>query len=511
MRLVDALQDPSIFDHPVTGFEVIETHISWVLLTGPFAYKIKKPVNFGFLDFSTLEKRHQCCLEELRLNRRLAPHIYADVIEIRGSKDNPSIKGDDEIVEYAIKMHQFSQSAQLDRVLERQELKPSHINNMARTVADFHQRIDIADPQSSFGDFEHIAQPIRENFDQIEGSIHIDEIQETLTDLRSWCEYELRRLGNVIKQRKANGFIRECHGDMHLRNMAIIHGEIVIFDCIEFNKNLSYIDVISEVAFIIMDLEDRHQYHLAQHFLNDYLEYTGDYEGLQLLQLYKVYRAMVRAKVAALRTTQEQINSSEYALAFSDIIQYLQLAASYTHRESACLLINYGLSGSGKTTNTRLLTGKFNAIQLRSDVERKRIFAHADNEDIYTSQANDQTYARLQELATIILDLGYSVIIDAAHLQSQRRQQFITLAEKQHVPWLIMSYKASPDILRKRIKQRLKDQQDASDADLDVLELQLETCEPLSKQELERTLVINTEHPLNIDNIIFRINELCFL
>jgi len=513
MTIIEALQNPDLFDHPVTDFKVIETHISWVLLTGPFAYKIKKPVNFGFLDFSDLEKRHQYCLDELRLNRRLAPHIYVDVIAIRGSDDKPQLSGNDNVIEYAVKMHQFSQSAQLDKVLDREELKPSHIDNMATVIAEFHDKTDITPQQSSFGDFNHVSGPVLENFEQIEGCIHIDEIQESLAELRSWCEYELVRLRNVINQRKADNFIRECHGDMHLRNMAIIHGEVVIFDCIEFNPNLSNIDVISEIAFLIMDLEDRHQYRLAQRFLNRYLEITGDYEGLQLLRFYKVYRAMVRAKVAALTTTQEQLNSSKYTQAFKDLVQYIQLAASYTHKEQTCLLINYGLSGSGKTSNTHRLIEKFNAIQLRSDVERKRMFeqqACSADDNIYTKQASDQTYARLHELAAIILELGYSVIIDAANLQSCRRIIFIELAEKLQVPWLILHYKAPAELLRQRIVHRLNENQDASDADIEVLELQLETFEPLSQQELTRTLVINTEHPLNIDTIIYRITELCF-
>ena len=501
MLLIETLQNTDLFSHPTAGFEVIETDSSWVLLTGSFAYKIKKPVNLGHLDYSTLEKRQQCCEQEVQLNRRLAAHIYVDVITIHGTTEKPTLGGEGDIIEYAIKMHQFSQSSLLDSLHDNSELKPVHFDKMASTIADFHNRIQTTPAQSSLGDFQHIGQVVRDYLDQIEGYIHIDEIQDTLTNLRSWCEYELVHLRKTFTQRKVDGFVRECHGDMQLSNMASVHGDIIIFDCVEYNPIYSHIDVINEIASIIVDLEEKQQHGFAQRLLNRYLEHTGDYKGLQLLKFYKVLRAMQYAKKTALKISQLQIGSSPYAQAFRDIIQYLQLAGSYTHNQATCLLINHGLTGSGKTHNSYRLIEKFNAIHLQSDTEENRA----------STQGNDtEINSQLRELTSIVLKAGYSVIVDDAHLQSQHRKLLTDLAESQQTPCLILHYRATNKILRDRIQKCHQKTNDSASDNMELLEKQINNYTPLSKQEVIRTLIINKEHPLDIDNIIFRINELCF-
>ena len=514
--LIDALQNPSLFDHPVTQFDVIETHISWVLLTGPYAYKIKKPVNFGFLDFSTLAQRKHFCEEELRLNRRLAPLLYLDVVTITGTEQTPQLNGESPAIEYAVKMRQFPQQAQLDRRLAQEGLAPEQIDQLAQTVARFHAKIAPVSSDSPFGDLDHVTAPVLENFTQIRHCLQQEEVDRCIDRIHTWTQAQLTSLRTVFQQRKQDGFIRECHGDMHLRNMALLEGNIVIFDCIEFNKNFYLIDVMSEIAFVVMDLEDRQQSPLARRFLNGYLQITGDYPGLRVFSYYKVYRAMVRAKVDALRTSQEPAGSPEYQQTFQDLLQYLHLAESYTQPAHPVLLINHGLSGAGKSVATRRLLEQFDVIVLRSDVERKRLFnlntdRHATaqvGEGIYNPQASEQTYTHLAMLAKSLLQSGYSVIIDAANLKKAQRDLFIRLAALFHCPYAILHYQASVATLRQRVSHRMLHEHDASDATLQVLEQQIASVEPLCNEELTHCINIDTEQELDLAKLVDEIHHL---
>ena len=492
---------------------MIETHISWVLLTGQYAYKIKKPVDFGFLDFSLLEKRHFYCKEEVRLNRRLAPQLYLEVVMIHGSEAQPNLEGQGPVIEYAVKMRQFPQSAQLDRLLSDKGLDHRLIVKLASKVADFHLSINSASTNSTFGDLTHIRQPVLGNIQHIRACINDTSVEPILDKLERWSQQQLDEMADVIRQRKAEGFIRECHGDMHLRNIAWWDNEIVIFDCIEFNKNFFWIDVISDIAFLVMDLEDRQQYALANLFLNRYLEITGDYAGVQLLKFYKVYRALVRAKVDALRAGQEQVGTQAYDETFQECVQYLQLAERYISPASPCLIINHGLSGSGKSYASRMILEKFPAIQIRSDVERKRLFqvprdkagSDAIEGGIYTSEATRRTYMQLVKIAKGLLTAGCPVFIDAANLKQQQRQLFIDLANSQHISFLIIDYQASTDTLRQRIMQRAQQRDDVSDATLAVLEHQLDIFEPFSDAEQPFVIKVDTDQAIEVDHIVAKI------
>lgn len=513
MSLIESLQNSALYDHPVESFELVETHISWVILTGEYVYKIKKPVNFGFLDFSTLEKRRHYCEEEVRLNSRLAPQLYLGVTSINGSAENPQINGQGSVLEYAVKMRQFPQSTQLDRLLSNYQLNNTIMDKLATKVADFHLSISSVSNESSYGDLEHIAQPVLENFAHIRECISDSTITPTLDKIESWSRQQLNNLSDNIRQRKEQGFVRECHGDMHLRNIALWNDEIVIFDCIEFNKNFYWIDVMSEIAFLVMDLEDRQQEALARRFLNSYLEITGDYEGLQLLRFYKVYRAMVRAKVDALRVGQEQAGSEEYNETLNDFRQYLNLADSYTVVPEPLLLINCGLSGSGKSVGTQLLLDKLPAIQVRSDIERKRLYgidisnhqATGVGKAIYSKEATNKTYSRLQNIAELLLKCGLSVVIDAANLKISQRQIFEELASSLHVPYFIIVYSAPEYILMERVKQRSIQGDDVSDATLEVLQHQLENAEPLTEGEKQYSIEIDTSNGIDIDAIVMKL------
>lgn len=511
------MMNPEVYDHPVSHIELIETHISWVILTGDFAYKIKKPVDFGFLDFSTLEKRRRCCEQELQLNRRLAPEIYLDVVAITGTKDKPRISAEGDAFEYAVKMTQFPQSAQLDNMLTAGELEPEHIDAISHMVAEFHQTVAVANDSMDYGNKDLVYQPVEENFSQIKAHLDVDLYADKLETLAQWCGAEFRKLETIFENRKHTGYVRECHGDMHLRNLLWLDGRAIAFDCIEFNPALRWIDVLSEVAFLVMDLQDRKQPQLANRFLNHYLELSGDYPGLPVLPFYLCYRAMVRAKVNALRLQQKALSAAERESAIAEFESYLDLAISYTQLPTLKLIIMRGLSASGKSTVSQQLLEKFSAIRIRSDVERKRLFNIASSDHstgvktsnkidsgIYNAQASQQTYAKLAELASQIISAGYSVIVDATFLQHAQREIFQTLADQLAVPYIILEVTAPAETLRQRIRQR---KSDVSDADLSVLEQQLLNCQALQQDERSKAITVDTAHPLNIDVLIDKIES----
>jgi len=494
--LIQALRRPASYDHLVRNIELVETHISWVLLTGPYAYKIKKPLNLGFLDFSTLEKRLFFCEEELRLNKRLAPSLYLEVIPITGSPTTPVLGGTGKPIEYAVKMIQFSEAARLDRMLARGELHPDHVDLLAQELAEFHGRIAIAGADKSFGDPEHVHIPVTQNFTQIRTRLEaLDQAQ--LQRLEIWSESRFADLRKSFENRKRDGFIRECHGDAHLANMVWHEQSVLLFDCLEFNDNLRWIDVMSEAAFLVMDLDDRGHPDLARRVLNAYLEHTGDYAGLAVFRFYQVYRALVRAKVACIRLGQSGLSHDEIKQGREEFRGYANLAERYTQPAPPALIITHGLSGSGKTWLSQQLLESIDVIRVRSDIERKRLHGLAPGErsgsgidrGIYSSDASQRTYARLTELADMILRAGYSVIVDAAFLKRGQREQLHDVAQEVCVPFVILDIQTPEHILRQRLRQRPQQQLEASEAGLAVLERQLSRQEPLT--DSERRLAIH--------------------
>lgn len=508
--LIRQLMQPALFDHPVENVRLVETHISWVILTGSYAYKIKKPVNLGFLDFSTLEKRHFYCQEELRLNRRLAADYYLGVVPVTGTVEQPCWGGTAEVIEYAVKMRQFPQHAQLDRLLASGEVQPRYLDAFAELIARFHAGIPVADKSSSYGSAEHVYQPVDGNFSKLEERLTAPELRSLLDSLRQWSRNAFTHMKAVFKQRKEQGFVRECHGDMHLRNMAWIDGQPLVFDCIEFNPELRWIDVISEIAFLVMDLMQRGAPELAWRFLNAYLAHTGDYAGLRLLPFYLTYRAMVRAKIAAIRQHQADISAVESEEAAQELAAYLHLARQCSQRRKPMLLITRGLSASGKSTLSSRLLEALGAIRIRSDVERKRLFGlsmdatdrYSFGEGIYSSDASRKTYAKLLQLARETMDAGFPVIVDAVFLKAEQRKPFQMLAQTRGVPYIILELDASPDTLRERIRRR---KHDVSDADLGVLERQFQSREKLAAEERRYAIAIDTEKTLQIEALLAQI------
>jgi uncharacterized protein len=498
--MIDALRDPRRYPHPVREVSLLETHISWVLLTGEYAYKLKKPVSLGFLDFSTLEARKHACEEELRLNRRTAPDLYLEVVPVTGTAADPRVGGDGPPIDYAVKMHEFPQECLLERVAARGELSLERMDDLAAEVAAFHAAVARAAAGSGFGSPEDVIAQARQNFDQLRALGPDAESAAALRRLAEWTEREFARRAGLFAARRDAGFVRECHGDLHLRNLLLLEGRIVPFDCIEFNAHLRWIDVMSEVAFLVMDLVDHRLAAHAGRFLDAYLEETGDYAGLGLLRFYLVYRAMVRAKVACLRAQQLPAGSPERAPAARAFRDYLGLAERFVALERRALILTRGLSGSGKTVFSGLLVEALGAIRVRSDVERKRLHGVAAGAQtgaavaggIYAPDATRRTYERLQEIAGLVLDAGFAAVVDATFLLRPDRERFRALARARGATFAIAACEAPEAVLRERILARARAGGDASEATLDVLAKQLATAEPLAGEELTFAFRVDT-------------------
>jgi aminoglycoside phosphotransferase family enzyme/predicted kinase len=514
-RLIRSLLSPAAYPHPTDNIRLIETHVSWLILTGDFVYKIKKPADLGFLDYSTLEKRKFFCEEELRLNLRFAPDLYLEVVGITGTEDEPSIGGDGPVIEYAVKMKQFPQPAQLDRLLDNDLLTRADMESAAAWVGRFHAGSAAAGQDTKYGTPEQVWLPVLENFNQILPRIDDPPTRARLDTLLRWSEDEFTRLKPIFEQRRKDGFIRECHGDLHLSNLIKTDQGVAAFDCIEFDPMLRWIDVISEIAFLVMDLEVRDRSDLAFAFTNRYLEITGDYAGMPLMQFHLVYKSMVRAKVAAIRLADDSLNIQDRKAQLIRFEHHVGYAESATQRPTPKLIICHGLSGSGKTFVSDRLLAPLSAIRVRSDIERKRLHGLAAGQSsgsdvasgIYSAEAGLRTYERLAKLTRPVVDAGYTVIVDAAFLKKDQRQQFETLADDSQVPFVILNCMAERDTLRRRIIKRDADNDDASEANLAVLKHQLSDYTGLDKTELASAIVVDTGRAVAIDALVREIRS----
>jgi aminoglycoside phosphotransferase family enzyme/predicted kinase len=471
--------------------QLIETHISSVILSGDFAYKIKKPVDFGFLDFSTLERRRHFCAEEIRLNGRLAPQIYLDVIAISGSIECPELEGPGDALEYAVRMRRFSQDALLSHLANAGALDIRSMDAVAAQVADFHARAAKAPSDSGFCTAQAAFFPVQENFEQLRPLITGADSVAQLARLEQWSRDRYATLRERLTARGATGWIRECHGDMHLGNMALIDEAVVIFDGIEFSERLRWTDVLGDVAFLAMDLDDRGLRSHGNRFLSAWLEHSGDYGALHLLNYYRVYRAMVRAKIDALRLTQP-LSTAEREQVLAEYHGYADLAERYTRSTSPVLCITHGLSGSGKSTAALELVDRHGMLRIRSDVERKRLHGLAPvarsgsslGAGIYDADTTRATYARLVEIAETALDAGFPVVVDAAFLKRWQRQLFAELAARREASFAILDLEVPVQELRERLVRRQARGGDPSEADVAVLEQQIADREPLTDEEL---------------------------
>jgi hypothetical protein len=490
--LIQQMQQPGFYPHPVSTIQLIQTHVSYVLLTGDYAYKVKKPVNYGFLDFSTLEKRHHFCQEELRLNQRGAAELYLEVLPLTQTDDRFSLNGTGEPVEYVVKMRQFPQAALLTEVFDRGELTERLLEQLAQTLAAFHAQGAVNDYIRSFGEVAQIRQAIDENYEQTQCYIGTAQTQPQFDETKQYTDRLFADQAPLFTQRMQQNWIRECHGDVHLRNIALWQDKLYLFDCIEFNEPFRFVDVMFDVAYILMDLDLRDRPDLSNRFLNAYLEQTGDWEGLQVLPLYLSRQSYVRAKVTSFLLGDPSVPETAQQEAIATASRYYRLAWQYTQPRQGSLSLMAGLSGSGKSTVARQLAKEQGAIHLRSDAVRKHLAGIPLNDrggdDLYTPEMSQKTYDRLLNLGILLATQGYPVILDAKYDRQSERLAAISAAEAQGLPLKIFHCTAPVSVLQARVQQRTGD---ISDATVDVLAQQ--QMEPFNDRENLFVTTIDTQ------------------
>ena len=491
--LVDALRRrlADVTGQPVA---LVETHISWVLLADRLAYKLKKPVRLSFVDFSTLALRKQFCDEELRLNQRLAPSLYLGVVPVCGTLQAPHIAGTGAVIDYAVCMRRFAAGALLSERLAAGELQPEHLEGLACRLADFHRNAPIAPDVLTLG--KRAVQPVLAVLRQLQAVHGAGRIEP----IWSWFTAQTAALCDVWPMRQHDGRVRECHGDLHLANVALVEGEATPFDCIEFDSALRCTDVMGDVGFLTMDLKANGRCDLAFRFLDAYLQCSGDYGGVQVLRFYEVYRALVRSLVGSLRARVEGIGAPVAGPDYLGCAERIAQGVANAPR----LLITHGVSGSGKSTLAQQLMTRAGAIRLRSDVERKRLFGisaldrSTGRAQIYGADATARTFDRLARSARTALRAGYPVIVDATFLRRGERDMFRALAAELRVPCTILHCTAGQARLRERVAARSARGGDASEADVAVLDRQLACREPLASDELEITIEVATDEPVDV-------------
>ncbi len=466
-ELIQQMLSPDFYPHSVTmPIELIQTHASAVLLTGDFAYKLKKPVNFGFLDYSTVTNRKHFCEEEIRLNQRGAKELYLAVLSISKQGDKYQFGNEGEIVDYAVKMVQFPQSALLSSLFESGQIATSDVEEMGQVVAGFHSEAQTSEYISSFGTVAKIRQSIDDNYRQTEKYISKAQTQQQYTETKTYTDRFLLEHEQLFLDRIAGGFIRECHGDLHLRNICRWQTKILLFDCIEFNEPFRFVDTMYDVAFAVMDLEARGRKDLANRFLNTYVEQTGDWAGLLVLPMYLSRQAYVRAKVTSFLLDDAGISEADRVEASATARNYYHQAWQYTRPRQGRIILLSGLSGSGKSTLGQQLATSVGGIQIRSDAVRKHLggipLLSRGDDSLYTPEMTRRTYQQVLLLGAKLAAQGFTVILDAKYDRQSLRAPVIGLAQSETIQLDIIHCTAPASVLIDRLLQRTGDIADAT-------------------------------------------------
>jgi aminoglycoside phosphotransferase family enzyme/predicted kinase len=491
----------------------IETHVSWVFLAGPCAYKVKKPLRYSFVDYSTAARRAAMCQEELRLNRRYAADLYLEVVPVCGSPERPALGGDPaQAFEHALRMVQFDPSQELGHLVEAHDVSPSELAQLGGDLARLHAQAGRAASASSHGSAAHVARVVHDNFVETGRALPSSADAATLEMLQEHIERELfPPLAPLIEARRLAGFVREGHGDLHCGNVVRWRGRLLPFDGLEFDPALRYVDVANDLAFLTMDLAEHGRPDLRHAALQAWTQASGDFEAVRLLPYFETYRALVRAKVAALRGLQARRTAADEARLRAH--EYLDWAARQAGRPAPTLALMCGLSGSGKTWLAEQIATRGLALHLRSDVERKRLAGlgaldssgSAPDAGLYTRDFNDRTYARLRECAAACLAGGENVVVDAASLRRDERQGFAQVARQHAATFHVVHCVAPLEVLKARVARRVESGRDASEATPALLDRQPSYWEPFEASELPSVVEVTTSDPYAVAHALARV------
>lgn len=492
--LIRQMLAPEFYPHPVTEpIESIQTHASYVLLTGDFVYKLKKPVNFGFLDYSTVAKRQHFCYEELRLNQRGAKELYLEVVAISKLDERYHFGNDGEIIDYAVKMVQFPQENLLSNMFEMGTITAAEIEAVGKVIAQFHANAQTSEYINSFGTVERIRESIDDNYLHTEKYIGRTQTPVQFAETKAYTDRYFSEHSQLFKERVTGGFIRECHGDLHLRNICRWQDKILLFDCIEFNELYRFVDTMYDVAFVMMDLEARGRKDLANRLLNTYTEQTGDWEGLQVLPLYLSRQAYVRAKVTSFLLDDPSIPNADRETAAITARDYYRQAWRYTRASQGKLMMLSGLSGTGKSTLGKQIATQVGAIHLRSDAVRKHLggipLLSKGDASLYTPEMTIKTYERVLALGLKLTSWGFTVILDAKYDRVSFRSAVVRFAQAQNIPLQILHCTAPDAVLIDRLQQRTGD---ITDATVDLLASQKATWEDFTPAERSYLTTVDT-------------------
>ncbi len=487
-QLLTGLCDPGLWPNTAGPVEVIHTHASAVLLAGEHVYKLKKPVNFGFLDYSTLEKRKAMCESEVALNRRLAPDVYLDVVPITLAGGKVAIAGSGEIIEYAVHMRRLDDALTLGQRVLHHSLESETLVRVGRTLAGFHRQARRGPEVSQWATFNAVRENCHDNFSALRCNADVVAPSEEIERLARTTEQELERLRPVIERRAAAGVPCETHGDLRLEHVYVMPaGELVIVDCIEFSERFRCADPVSDVAFLAMDLKAHGAWDHAQALLDAYFAASADLEGRELIALYVAYRSSVRAKVRAMAAASPLIPADQRKHALQLARAHIQLAVGELSSPAGrpCLILVGGLPGTGKSVLSLNLSQACGLTWLRADAIRKELagldpLARGNSEvrsGIYTPEWNERTYGECLVRAKELLFGGGRVLVDASFKEERRRQSFIDAARDWGVPVRFIECTSAPELVRERLAQR-KD--DPSDADWRIYEHVRATWEALS-------------------------------
>jgi uncharacterized protein len=504
---VEQLQNPETYNlSKDTDLQLLQTHISFVVLTDEFAYKIKKSVDFGFLDFSTLEKRKHFCHEELRLNARLCPELYEEVIAFTETKNGNAleINGDGDVVDYAVKMKQFPQGNIMANLLKKDKITTDYLDELIDSLVSFYEASPSTDEIAKYGSPSSVKQNIDENFEQTENKIDVTISKEQFQHIKQANELFFKEKKDVLNQRKKNGFIKSCHGDLHSGNIVLFNDSLCVFDCIEFNKRFRYIDIASDIGFFAMDLDIQNKPFLSSYLISEYIEKSKDASLLEVLNLYKSYRAYVRGKVLGFQLDDPHIEKQKKDRLLKQISTYFSLSSYYASlmniqvkQKQPLVFITSGLTGTGKSTIAGKIAVDYNALVINTDIVRKEVAGvdkferHLDNPNtgMYSPERVHQTYEKVMDYAEKQLKQGQNVILDATFQKRKHQRMAKDLASKYDASFIPLYCTCPEQKAKEWLEERMKSKS-VSDGRWEIYQMQKKSFEMFTDEE--KPIIIDT-------------------